>query len=51
VKDGVVGEIDLFLAKGEIRIYLKNGNEVWLHYDVKVKFDGHFKDDVKLLTI
>jgi hypothetical protein len=30
---------------------LINGTEVWLHYDVKVKFDGHFKDDVKLLTI
>ncbi|KFY24782.1 hypothetical protein V491_02022 [Pseudogymnoascus sp. VKM F-3775] len=26
LKDGVVGKIDLFLAKGEIRFYLKNGN-------------------------
>ncbi|KAB8234763.1 hypothetical protein ETB97_004013 [Aspergillus alliaceus] len=51
LKDGVVGKINLFLAKGEIRLYLKNRNEVWLHYDVSVKFDGHFKDDIKLLTI
>jgi hypothetical protein len=26
LKDGVVGTIDLFLAKGEIKLYLKNGN-------------------------
>jgi hypothetical protein len=26
LKDGVVGKIDLFLAKGEIRFFLKNGN-------------------------
>ncbi|KAE8312411.1 hypothetical protein BDV41DRAFT_577600 [Aspergillus transmontanensis] len=51
LNDGVVGRIDLFLAKGEIRLYLKNGNEVWFHYDVSVRFDGHFQDDIKLLTI
>ncbi|PYH52425.1 uncharacterized protein BO96DRAFT_401907 [Aspergillus niger CBS 101883] len=51
VREGVVGKIELFLAKGEIRLYLKNGNEVWLHYDIEVSFDGHFKDDVHLLTI
>jgi hypothetical protein len=70
LKDGIVAKIDLFLAKGEIRLYLKNGNgtvisflslylfnlliystEVWLHYDVKVTFDGHFQGDVRLLTI
>ncbi|KAJ1712020.1 hypothetical protein NYO67_5824 [Aspergillus flavus] len=51
LNDGVVGRIDLFLAKGEVRLYLKNGNEVWFHYDVSVRFDGHFKDDIKLLTI
>jgi hypothetical protein len=26
LQDGVVGKIDLFLAKGEVRIYLKNRN-------------------------
>lgn len=26
VREGVVGKIELFLAKGEIRLYLKNGN-------------------------
>ncbi|KAE8158548.1 hypothetical protein BDV40DRAFT_304121 [Aspergillus tamarii] len=51
LKDGIVGRIDLFLAKGEIRLYLKNGKEVWLRYDVNVRFDGHFQDDIKLLTI
>lgn len=26
LKDGIVGKFDLFLAKGEIKLYLKNGN-------------------------
>jgi len=51
LKDGVVGRIDLFLAEGEIKFYLKNGNEVWVHLHLSVKFDGTFDQDVKLFTI
>lgn len=51
LKDGVGVKVDLFLAKGSINIYLKNGNEVWVHLDVKVKFDGSFDGDYKILTI
>lgn len=51
LKDGVVGKIDLFLAKGEIKFYLKNGNEVWVHLHLSVTFDGTFEEDVKLVTI
>ncbi|CAI6079882.1 unnamed protein product [Clonostachys chloroleuca] len=51
LKDGVGVKVDLFLAKGSIKIYLKNGNEVWVHLDVKVKFDGSFDGDYKILTI
>ncbi|KAJ6081411.1 hypothetical protein N7499_006285 [Penicillium canescens] len=51
LNDGVCGKIDLFLAKGNLCLSLKNGKEVWLHYDIEVKFDGHFNDDIKLLTI
>ncbi|VUC28272.1 unnamed protein product [Clonostachys rosea] len=51
LKDGVGIKVDLFLAKGSIKIYLKNGNEVWVHLDVSVKFDGTFQGDYKIITI
>ena len=51
LKDGVSANIDLFLAKGSIRFYLKNGNEVWVNLHLEVRFDGTFDQDVKLLTI
>ncbi|KAF7593217.1 hypothetical protein BBP40_011847 [Aspergillus hancockii] len=50
LKDGVVGKIDLFLAKGEIRFYLKNGKEVWVHIKVEVTFDGKYEEDIKLIS-
>lgn len=51
LKDGVGVKINLIAASGEIRFYLKNGNEVWVHLDVKVVFDGHYQGDYKILTI
>ncbi|MCJ1486403.1 hypothetical protein MMC06_006580 [Schaereria dolodes] len=51
LKDGLVVNIDLFLAKGKINFYLKNGKEVWVHVDVSITFDGSFNQDVKLLTL
>ncbi|KAL4993129.1 hypothetical protein BDV10DRAFT_179638 [Aspergillus recurvatus] len=49
LKDGVCGNFDLFLAKGQLCLHLKKGNEVWFRFDIKVSFDGSFKDDVQLL--
>jgi hypothetical protein len=51
LNDGVGIDINLLVAKGSLRFYLKNGNEVWIHFDVSIVFDGSYKDDVKILTI
>ncbi|OAA55362.1 hypothetical protein ISF_07873 [Cordyceps fumosorosea ARSEF 2679] len=50
LKDGVGLKFDVFLAKGEVKLYLKNGNELWVHIDVSVRFDGNFKGDYKILS-
>ncbi|CRK22314.1 hypothetical protein HYQ45_018626 [Verticillium longisporum] len=50
LKDGVGLNIDLFLAEGSIKLYLKNGNEVWINVDVSVKFDGSFQGDYKIIS-
>lgn len=49
LKDGLVINIDLFLAKGSIKFYLKNGNELWVRVDLDVKFDGSFNQDTLIL--
>ncbi|KAK1983800.1 hypothetical protein LZ30DRAFT_465226 [Colletotrichum cereale] len=51
LKDGVGLKINLLAAKGEIRFYLKNGNEIWIHLDVKIVFDGHYEGDYKIMSI
>ncbi|KAJ9220438.1 hypothetical protein DTO207G8_8433 [Paecilomyces variotii] len=51
LKDGVAIQFNLFTTKGITKIYLKNGNEVWLNLHQKVKFDGTFQGDYKILTI
>lgn len=51
LKDSVELKIDLFVVNGEIQFYLKNGNEIWIHLDLKVKFDGHYEGDYKILSI
>lgn len=50
LKDGLVINIDLFLVKGSIKFYLKNGNELWIRVDLDVKFDGSFNQDIKILS-
>lgn len=50
LKDGVGLKVDLFVVSGEIKFYLKNGNELWVHLDLKVKFDGHYEGDYKILS-
>ena len=49
--DGVALNLDLFSAKGEIRFYLKNGNEIWTHVDIQIRFDGNFAGDYKIIVV
>jgi hypothetical protein len=51
LNDGVVLKINLFVVKGEIKFYLRNGNEVWVHLELKITFDGHYEGDYKILTL
>ncbi|RMJ08475.1 hypothetical protein CDV36_011920 [Fusarium kuroshium] len=50
IKDGIGLDINLFVAKGSIKFYLKNGNELWVHLDVSVTFDGSFSGDHKIIS-
>jgi hypothetical protein len=51
LKEGLVIKIDLFVAKGQIKFYLKNCKEVWVFLELKIIFDGDYNTDVKLLTL
>lgn len=51
LKNGLVISINLYAAKGEIKLYLKNGNELWLHLDLKIIFGKHWEEDIKILTL
>ncbi|EAW16212.1 uncharacterized protein NFIA_055610 [Aspergillus fischeri NRRL 181] len=51
LQDGITLKVNLIAVKGELRFYLKNGNEVWLHVDLKVLFDGDYNDDVKIISL
>ncbi|MCJ1262388.1 hypothetical protein MMC22_002258 [Lobaria immixta] len=49
LKDSVVINFDLKLAKGSIKFYLKNENKFWVCIDIDVIFDGLYHKDIKLL--
>ncbi|PKX95365.1 uncharacterized protein P174DRAFT_511144 [Aspergillus novofumigatus IBT 16806] len=51
LEDGITLKVNLIAVKGELRFYLKNGNEVWLHVDLNVLFDGDYNDDVKIISL
>lgn len=51
LKDGITVSINIFVASGSITLYLKNGNQVWIHYDVQIKFDGSFTDDKLIMAL
>lgn len=51
MKDGVKVQLNLNCAKGDVNYYLKNGNEIWTHIDVKITFNGMYGGDYKVLTI
>lgn len=48
LKEGLVVKVNLIAAKGELKLYVKNGNELWLKYDIEIKFDGGFHGDKKI---
>ncbi|KAJ1325307.1 hypothetical protein MN608_10019 [Microdochium nivale] len=50
LKDGVGVKVNLLVAKGEIRFYLKNGNELWVHLEIKIIFDGSYNGDYKIIS-
>ncbi|KAK1688920.1 hypothetical protein BDP55DRAFT_766316 [Colletotrichum godetiae] len=39
--------INLLSAKGKISVYLRNGQEVWIHLDIKIVFDGHYQGIIR----
>ncbi|ETS78419.1 hypothetical protein PFICI_10481 [Pestalotiopsis fici W106-1] len=52
LKDGVGLEMNLTAADGEVRFYLKNGYEMWIHYDFSITFDdGNYDGDYKIHDI
>jgi len=50
LRDAVYLHIDYFCAKGKHGFYIKNGNELWTHVDIKITFDGHYSGDYKILS-
>lgn len=51
LKDGLIIKVDLVAVKGEVRLYLKNGNEVWIGLKLSVVFDGRYETEAKIITI
>lgn len=51
LKDGVGLKLNLNSAKGQTKFYLKNGNEIWTHIDVKIVWNGSYHGDYKLFSI
>ncbi|KEZ42027.1 hypothetical protein SAPIO_CDS6430 [Scedosporium apiospermum] len=40
LQDGVTLDFDLSVAKGNLGLYLKNGNELWVRQHVPITFDA-----------
>lgn len=51
LKDGLVIKVDLVAVKGEVRLFLKNGNELWIALKLSVVFDGTYETEAKIITI
>jgi hypothetical protein len=51
LKDGLVIKVDLFMVKGEVRFFMRNGNQVWVGLKLSVTFDGKYETEAKLITI
>lgn len=42
--------VDLFVAKGELKFYLKNKTELWINLSIKIIFDGNYSGDYKIMS-
>lgn len=51
LQKGVEMSIDVFVAKGSVRFYLKNGNQLWVGLSLTSKFFSDLKGDYKIITI
>ncbi|KAG8703113.1 hypothetical protein FRC09_004345 [Ceratobasidium sp. 395] len=51
LKKGVEASIDVFVAKGTARLYLQDGNEVWLELSLTSKFFSPIDGKWKLITL
>lgn len=51
LQDGVGVKVDLLVVKGEIKFYLKNGNELWTYLDISISFDGSYNGDYKIVSL
>ncbi|WP_280445621.1 hypothetical protein [Nocardia brasiliensis] len=50
LSDGLGADLNLDQAKGNVRFYHKNGNEVWARVAIAVTFAGSFENDMKMLA-
>ena len=46
--EGVYVDVNLFVAKGSLKFYLKDGNDLWLHVNLSITFDGTYEDDYNI---
>ena len=46
--NGVTVEVNLLVAKGSLRFYLKDGDDLYVHVNLKIPFDGSYDDDYNI---
>jgi hypothetical protein len=51
LKDGLGISVNLIAIKGKIRLYLKNGNEVWINISLHPLFGPGFDIDKMLFKL
>ncbi|CAE6458956.1 unnamed protein product [Rhizoctonia solani] len=51
LKEGVTLRFDVFVAKGFVSVFLKNGNELWVKYEVSSRFFPTIKGEHKIATL
>ncbi|KAL2147753.1 hypothetical protein VTI28DRAFT_7105 [Corynascus sepedonium] len=50
LNDNIKMNLYLHKARGKIEFYSKHGNELWIHFDVKIMFNGTYEADRKIRT-
>ena len=48
---GIAIDINLRFVKGEIKLYIKNKDEVWLHLELTFSFGKRLEKDVRVLIL